>query len=293
MEIAHKDKYNSIFKFIESEVKRVKDGNKFSLVHIIIALACAIFGILCMWLGNSLISNIGSVLLVSVIYTIIDNMYLKKSLIELVVQKVSLDKEIDDTGLINVDSILTNIKYRELFENANSNIDIIHNYARTWTANNFDFIRNTVMNKECILRVALLNPNSPFVPALEEHYGYAEGHLVELINEVSEQWISLYHEVERKKNACLKKNAYKNKLCGTVKLYFFNGQPTNSIYRIDNKIIVVNSKNSKAKSVYLPYTIFQDNGEKGLFRIYLKEIDTIINEATEVNIMEDKNNATD
>ena len=153
----------------------MKDDNKFSLRHIIVALGCAIIGILCMWLGNQLVSNVGSVLLVSGIYTIIDNMYLKKSLIELVIQKVSLDKEIDDTGLIKIDSVLTNIGYREHFEKATSNIDIVHNYARTWTTNNFDFIRNAVMNKECHLRVALLNPESPFVPALEKHYGYAEG----------------------------------------------------------------------------------------------------------------------
>ena len=71
-----------------------------------------------MWLGNQLVSNVGSVLLVSGIYTIIDNMYLKKSLIELVIQKVSLDKEIDVTGLIKIDSVLTNIGYREHFEKA-------------------------------------------------------------------------------------------------------------------------------------------------------------------------------
>lgn len=89
--------------------------NKFHLRHIIVTLLCAIVGILCIWLGNSLISNVGSVILVSGIYTTIDNMYLKKSLIELVIQKVRLDKEIDDTGLIKIDSVLTNINYKEQF----------------------------------------------------------------------------------------------------------------------------------------------------------------------------------
>lgn len=277
--------------FLKIEEKRMRDDNKFSLRHIIVALICAIIGILCMWLGNSLVSNIGSVLLVSGIYTIIDNMYLKKSLIELVIQKVSLDKEIDDTGLIKIDSVLTNIEYREHFEKATSNIDIIHNYARTWTTNNFDFIRNTVMNKECHLRVVLLNPESPFVPALEKHYGYAEGHLIELINEVTEKWKSLYCDVEEKRKACSKKKSstYKNKHCGSVELYYFNGQPTNSLYRIDDKIIVVNAKNSKEKSVYLPYTIFQNNGEKGLYHVYLEEIETIIKEAVKVEVAEDSN----
>lgn len=277
--------------FQKIEEKTMREDNKFSLRHIIIALICAIIGILCMWLGNSLVSNIGSVLLVSGIYTIIDNMYLKKSLIELVIQKVSLDKEIDDTGLIKIDSVLTNIGYRDHFEKVTSNIDIIHNYARTWTTNNFDFIRNTVLNKECHLRVVLLNPESPFVPALEKHYGYAEGHLIELINEVTEKWKSLYRDVEEKRKACSKKKSstYKNKHCGSVELYYFNGQPTNSLYRIDDKIIVVNAKNSKEKSVYLPYSIFSNNGEKGLYHVYLKEIEAIIKEAIKVELVEDNN----
>lgn len=259
--------------------------NKFSLKHIIVALICAVIGILCMWLGNSLIANIGSVLLVSGIYTIIDNMYLKESLIELVVEKVSLNKEIDDTGLIKVDSTLTNIQYKKFFESANSNIDIVHNYARTWTANNFDFIRKAVMNKKCSLRVILLNPDSLFVPALERHYGYQKGQLKELIYEVSNKWKGLYRDVQEKRNNCLKKSSsYKNKECGTVQLFYFNGQPTNSMYRIDDKMIIVNSKGSKEKSVYLPYSIYKSNGEKGLYHVYMEEIETIIKEATKVEL---------
>ena len=100
-------------------------------------------------------------------------------------------EEVWNTGLIKIDSVLTNIDYKGQFENATSNIDIVHNYARTWTTNNFDFIKNTVMNKECHLRVVLLNPESPFVPALEKHYGYAEGHLVDVISEVTATWRSL------------------------------------------------------------------------------------------------------
>lgn len=264
----------------------MKDGNKFSLNHIIVALIFAVIGILLMWRGNALFSNVGSVLLISGIYTIIDNMYLKRSLIEYVIQKVSLDKEVDETGLIKINSDLTGIGYKEYIEKATSNIDIIHNYARTWTTSNFDYVKDAVMNKDCHLRVVLLNPKSAFIPALEKHYGYAEGRLRELINEVTETWKSLYGDVEEKKKICSKKGSstYKNKHCGSVELYYFNGQPTNSIYRMDDQIIVVNAKNSKKKSVYLPYTVFQNNGEKGLYHLYLKEIETIIKEADQIDL---------
>lgn len=271
----------------------MRDDNKFSLRHIIVALICAIVGILCMWLGNTFFSNVGSVLLVSGIYTIIDNMYLKKSLIDLVIQKVMLNKEIEDTGLIEIDSILSDIKYREHFENAKSYIDIIHNYAKTWTNSNFDFIKNTVMNKECHLRVVLLNPDSLFVPALEKHYDDEEGELIGLIKEMSDKWKSLYYAVEEKRKVCKEKKSstYKNRICGSVELYYFNGQPTNSIYRIDDEIIVVNTKSSKEKSVYMPYTIYKNNGEQGLYHRYLEEIEKIIKEATRVDLAEGNNNA--
>lgn len=179
--------------------------NRFKDKHVILSLICAVVGILCMWLGNDLIENVGSVLLISGIYTIIDNMFLKESLIDLVVKKVKLDREIDDTGLTQIDSTLTNINYKDYIENAQNNIDIIHNYGRTWTTNNFDFIKNTVMNKECKVRVVLLNPESLFVSALERHYGYSDGRLVDLIKEVTEKWKSLDKELIAKKEECKKK----------------------------------------------------------------------------------------
>lgn len=52
--------------------------------------------------GNALFSSVGSVLLISGIYTIIDNVYLKKLLIVYVMHNVSLDKKVDETGLIKI-----------------------------------------------------------------------------------------------------------------------------------------------------------------------------------------------
>lgn len=258
--------------------------NKYLSRHVILSLILGILGILMMWQGNALVSTIGSVLLISGIYTIMDNYFLKKSLIELVIEKVKLDKEIDDAGLFKIDSTLTNIDYKNLFENAEKNIDILHNYGRTWTTNYYDFIKETVLNKECNLRVILLNPDSEFVPALEKHYEYKDGQLREYINEVTEKWKMLCKELNRKKESCKRNNtsSYKNKKCGSIEIYYFNGQPTNSIYRIDDKVIVVSTKTSREKSIHLPYAIYQNCGEKGMYGVYINEIDHIIEEATKI-----------
>ncbi len=244
--------------------------NRFFSLHIIFSLALAIIGIILMAIGGNLCNNIGSVLLVSGIYTIIDNMFMKESLVDLVIQKIKLDKSINNSGLVKVGSVISEINYAELFEKAKSNIDIVHNYARTWTTNNYDFIKDTLSKKKCHLRVVLLNPESPFISALAKHYGYEDAELVKFINEAADKWKQLAQEVKGKQK-------------GTVSLYFFNGQPTNSLYRIDNRIVVVNAKNSKGKSSYLPYSIYQRmNGNSCLYEVYLSEIEAIVDEAIKV-----------
>lgn len=259
-------------------------NNNFKYLHVIVALLIAIIGIIMMGTSVELIKNIGSVLLVSGVYTIIDSFLLKKSLIELVIQKVKLDREIDSCGLVELGTTLTNIDYKELINNAEKNIDIVHNYGRTWTTNNYDFVRKNVLEKNCSVRVVLLNPESLFIPALEKHYNYTEGELKKLIVEMNDKWHMLKEELEQKKLDCKKKihSKYKNKKCGTIELYYFNGQPTNSLYRLDDTIIVVNSKTSKQKSIFLPYAIYQNNGSEGMYIEYVKEIDTIIEESTKV-----------
>ena len=262
------------------------DNKNFKHIHLIVALIVAIVGLLLMIVPCDIVSDIGSVMLVSGVYTVVDSFLLKKSLVDLVVQKVKLDKDIDSCGVTELGTTLSDIEYKELIPSAEKNIDIIHNYGRTWTTNNFDFIKKVVMEKNCDIRIVLLNPNSLFVPALEKHYKYAEGELKKHIREMTNKWKELYVQLENKKKMCKRKSnsTYKNKKCGNIELYYFNGQPANSLYRIDDKIIVVSSKTSNEKSVYLPYAIYQNNGEQGTFTNYMKEIEAILKDSEKVDL---------
>ena len=180
-------------------------------------------------------------------------------MIDMVIEKVNLDNSIDETGLMEVGINIGNIHYQEFFFYSNSNIDILHVYARTWTNTNYEFIKDTVLNKKCRLRVILLNTESLFVPALEKHYGYSEGDLVKYINEVTQQWINLAELVAEKRKyftdtTYRKKNkkSYRTKEYGSVEIYYYNGQPTNSLYRVDDNMIMVSAKTSKDRSVHIP-----------------------------------------
>lgn len=276
----------------------------YKLKNVIIAFFVAIVGIVLIWIGStkeiSWVESIGSVFLISGVYTVIDTYFLKKTLVDLVVEKVKLDSHIESTGVIEIGTNLSKIQYQDYFQEANSCIDIVHIYARTWTNNNFDFIRNTVLNKDCKLRVVLINPESKFISPLESHFGYKDGDLIKYINEVTKKWLDLYIEIKEKQKYFTDKTyrrknrkSYASKKYGSLELYYYNGQPTNSLYRIDQKLIVVTTKTSSKKTINVPYTIYKDlENNNTLYGVYKREIEEIIKEATKVDLdrlIEEKN----
>lgn len=277
--------------------KKLEKENIFKQKNIIVALLVIVGGVLLLFYGTSdlplsgFASEIGSILMISGVYTIIESYYLERSLVDMVIDKVSLDKNIDEKGLIKLGDTLSEISYSEYFKKANSNIDIVHIYARTWTNNNYDFIKKAVMNTQCTLRIILLNPNSKFVPALEEHFGYKEGDLVKLITEVSDKWKELHKDVTLKKEVFTNKKLrrqrknYDSKHYGKVELYYYNGQPSNSLYRIDDKMIVVEAKTSNIKSINLPYFVYENRNNLSMYKVYLNEIENIISESNKVELI--------
>lgn len=213
----------------------------------------------------------------------------------MVIEKVKLQKDIEESGLIEVGANLGDIHYQNYFKVATSNIDLLHVYARTWTNTNFDFIKETVLNKKCRLRIVLLNPESPFVPALEKHYGYSGGELKKYIIEVTKQWKLLAEMVEEKRRYFSDRSyrkthrkSYETTAYGRVELYYYNGQPTNSLYRIDDKIVLVCTKTSRDRSIHIPYMIYEKGkNQNNMYDIFSQEMEKTIKEAASVNLLGD------
>lgn len=266
----------------------------FKQKNIIWGLFVGILGLICLTIQNDYVESIGSIFLISGVYSIVESYYLKKAMIDMVIEKVKLDKDIDESGLTEIGSNIGDIRYQEYFKNANANIDIVHVYARTWTNTNYDFIKETVFNKKCKLRVVLLNPDSLFVPALEKHYGYSEGELKKYIIELTQQWRSLALKVDEKRMYFsdktyrkAHKKSYNTKIYGSVELYYYNGQPTNSLYRIDDRIVTVSTKTSQGRSTHIPYMIYKkNNNPNSLYDVFEDEIDKIIKEALNINLLD-------
>ncbi|MCQ2014666.1 hypothetical protein [Clostridium butyricum] len=252
---------------------------KYIIGALILGLVGVLMLFLCELIGDGIIKNlvseIGSAILISGILGIIDEYVLKEGLVELILEKINIRDEVNKTGLEEIVSGITEINYKYYFKNAKKNIDIIHIYGRTWTNNNIDEITDRILRTNCKVRVILVNPESKFVPGLEEHFQYESGKLKTLITDVSKVWKSKYDKKLLQK---------KRSTQGSIKLYYHNGQPTNSMYRIDDRIIIVQTKTTQEKTTRMPAIIFRDtNKEDCFYNIYLKEIEQLVKESKEID----------
>lgn len=262
---------------------RFKDRNV--IVVLVLALVGLIFFIIsekfCEGLAKNILNQISLAILISGILGMINEYCLKTNLIELVLEKVDMKSDLDSTGIEAIYSNITEINYKSYYKKARRNIDIVHIYGRTWTTNHIDEIMEKAKSVNCKVRVVLVSPDSPFVGALEKHYDYDEGKLKSLIQEVSNIWRTKQEKLDEIKKASKKKS----KNVGNIELYYHKGQPTNSMYRIDNRIVVVQTKTTHEKTTMLPAMIFRKTeNENGYFKIYQKEIEQLIKESEKVNL---------
>ena len=261
-------------------------NSKLKIKYIAVAWALLAGGVLFLGISNmitnvnfgSFINDIGSAILISGILGVIDQYILQDSLVGLILDKLKIKESVNNTGLEELLPGMQEVNYKYYFKDAKKNIDIVHIYGKTWTNNNIDEISDRVVKGNCKVRVVLVDPESLFVPALEEHFRYENGELSKLIKDVSKMWKMKYDKKQEQKKRATQ---------GTIELYYHKGQPTNAMYRIDDRIIVVQTKTSQEKTTRMPAMIFKDtNKEDCIFNIYNREIEQIIRESKQVNFDE-------
>ena len=243
-------------------------------ILILLGLGIIIFG---NWVNDPTLiiitSNIGLALIVSGTYGAINEVLLKDKLVEIILSKINLKESIDKTGIESVHFGICEIDYRYYFRKAKKNIDIIHIYGRTWTNNNIEELTNKLSSSNCKIRVILLSPNSLFVPALAKYYNITEDELRARIDEVTRLWKEAFRRGTNKRNQA------------SLKLYYHDGQPSNSLYRIDERIVFVQSKLTKGKTQQLPSIICTDTDkQQDLYGIYVGEIEALVKESVEVDL---------
>lgn len=226
------------------------------------------------WSGVA--DDVASALFISGLIGILSEYFLKDKLVDLIFSKLKLKEVIDKTGIDEIVYDIGGIDYGYYMKKSISNIDIVHVYARTWTNSYIHEITERLKGSNCEVRVVLLSPDSPLVPGLAKLYNIESEDLRSRILEVTEIW----------KTANRKKDEGKRKKTQSVlRLFYHEGFPSNSFYRFDNKVILVQTKLTGEKSGKLPSFICNRTGkQEDLYNLYITEIEELINKSTEIDL---------
>lgn len=240
-----------------------------------------LFGVGLLYIGTKLssqviqeiLNNIASLFIIAGVYNVISEYFLKKKYLELILSKVKLSNKISDCGLTDIILNINEIQYNDFFNAATQKIDIVHVYAKTWTNNNLEAIKNQLIKHTNVeLNLLLLAPDSSVIKSLSETYGGTTSKTIESMEYVAHMWLDMFDEV---KGACEFK--------GKLNLFYHHGQPAYSIYRADNKMICVLNKLSKGRTQQLPTLICEKvEDEKNLFNVFEIEINNLMKTSKKV-----------
>lgn len=225
---------------------------------------------------KSITNNIGTTLFISGGFGLLDQFILKEKLVELILEKLKIKEEIDKTGIESIFYDINQIDYSYYIKKSTSNIDILHIYGMSWTNKYIDVFKDKVLNSNCKIRVILLSPDSAIAPGLAEHFNYSNDDLKKKITEVTKVWKEILLEKNKQK---------KKKTQSEITVYYHNGNPSYSIYRMDDRIIHVPGKLTKGRSTKLPSMVLKNtNQTEDLYSLYLDQVEKLISESQIVDL---------
>jgi uncharacterized membrane protein YhaH (DUF805 family) len=169
--------------------------------------------------------QLGSVLLVSAVITLIWKLYATRVFLDEILLKARISRDIEFSGIEQVtDSFHTDVKWAEYIRNAHE-IDIFFAYAQTWRNAHLLDLRAATQNKNMRIRVVLPDPeNADTINELCRRFTYKPDQLKTLINEAAEYFKKLA-PVEKTKGA-------------NVEIWFLPAPPTFTFYRFDNTTVL-------------------------------------------------------
>lgn len=248
-----------------------------SLIFFILGLACFYVGgsdflkqlikdeqLIVTW--KNIFCSIGSVLIISGIYNVIYEYSIRKSMLNIIREELEIKEYITKTGVTHIKLQLSDIPYKELFQDVRSEIDIVHSYGNSWSEANVDYIRDTLKNKRNItIRVILLSPQSRLIEGLYELYR-------------KDSIDDLHRSMKNSIDTWFELVGLANSTQNNIKIYYHDQNPTHSIYRFDDIIVNVSNLIHDEKTTKLPTIICKRNDEykETLYSRYYEEIENII-----------------
>lgn len=260
--------------------------NRYGIYHVIILLLTIIGSAIFFWFSElitnhpiikSIFSNIGAALLISGVFTVVNEYIMKDKLVELIFTKLKLKEDIQKTGIDETTLESTSIDYRYYIKQSNRTIDVFHTYGETWTKANHDYFVDRLVSSNCKIRVFLMSPDSEFLPALAKHYGKTPQELKETIERVKKLWEDIYSKKPKKGRKLTQSD---------LKLYFHDMFPARSIYKMDDKVIVVDSRIMDGRTSTLPVLICSDTKKTNdFYDYYVNELNQLVLSAKEQSLI--------
>ena len=127
----------------------------------------------------------GALLLVSGVITLLWDLLGKRALLDEVLAKAQLSRDIDEAGVSRItDSFQSEKLDWASYFRAGNNLDLFVSYARSWRNTHLEELRRLARKKNARIRVVLPDPeDEQTVLELSRRYDYAPDRLVSLIEE--------------------------------------------------------------------------------------------------------------
>lgn len=240
---------------MKNKVRKIKKLLPYWLVALVLLLTGILLIFLADWIDNSFwksgVEKLATAITITGIFSLINNFFLSFNLIEIVLEKVKLSSDINDSGLIRVFSKFNAINFMDYFDKELDEIDIAHTYGRTWTRQYVEELGKQVSNNNTKIRVVLQNPESDFILGLANHYSITSDALKNRIEETIEIWTEMRSLVNNKKN---------------IELYLVKMLPSYSYYRFDDVIISI--ANPKSQGMTKKLNAFACKNQKLEYTLY-------------------------
>lgn len=212
-----------------------------------------------------------SALMITGTINLINQYLLRQALVDMILVKIGLKSDLERTGIERIVSKLSELNCDDYFQKAQKSIDIIHVYGLTWTNTHIHTIKEAIEEKNCKVQVYMYSRDAIFLPALALHVDTPLSQFHEKIDEVDNVWKKIYCDlpVTKRKN---------------LKLYYHEGRPSKSLYRIDNKIIMIPNTISKGRSKIPAFIVKENQDPNCLYNLFNYEIKELHKTAVEVNL---------
>lgn len=245
-----------------------------SLVFVLLGIGCfyvAAIGVFAeVW--NNILCSIGSIVIVSGIYTVIYEYSIRNSMYYIMRKELGIKDFVDSSGVDNILLRIDNINYKALFDGVQSEIDILHSYSNSWNKANFDNIKDLLRQKKNVsIRVVLLSPESQLLPGLYRLYR-------------KESLDSLYYAMHQSVSDWLELKKLAENNSNKITIYYHKQIPTHSVYRFDDIIVTVSNPIPADNSLKYPTIICRRNKKysEDLYVNYKNELENVISLSTEV-----------